>query len=107
MTSVTSGSASETYTYDAFSRVSQKEAKNGTDTILTDTLTYRSPTNTTTAGQVEFLQLAAFVYNVTYTYTYDDNDNILSVSDGTNTTSYVYDSANQLTRENSQAAEKT
>ena len=39
----------------------------------------------------------------TDTYTYDDNGNILTVGDGTNTTSYVYDSANQLIRENNQA----
>ena len=44
---------------------------------------------------------------MTYAYTYDDNGNILSVSDGTNTTSYAYDSANQLIRENNQAANKT
>ena len=34
---------------------------------------------------------------------YDNNGNIFSISDGTNTTSYVYDSANQLIRENNQA----
>ena len=42
-------------------------------------------------------------YTQTESYTYDDNGNILTVSDGTNTTSYVYDSANQLIRENNQA----
>ena len=39
---------------------------------------------------------------MTYSYTYDDNGNILTISDGTNTTSYVYDSQNQLLRENNQ-----
>ena len=35
-----------------------------------------------------------------YQYGYDKNGNITSVSDGTNTTTYVYDYANQLVREN-------
>jgi len=34
-----------------------------------------------------------------YTYEYDGNGNITSISDGTNTVSYTYDSANQLIRE--------
>jgi len=49
------------------------------------------------------VQVSAAGLNQTYRYTYDANGNILSVSDGTNTTSYVYDSANQLVRENNQA----
>jgi RHS repeat-associated protein len=105
--SVANGSASEAYTYDAYSRVNKKVTKNGSTTVLTDTFTYRAPNSTTTSGQVATLKSAASGYNVTYTYTYDDNGNILSVSDGSKTTSYVYDSANQLTRENNQAAGKT
>ena len=107
VTTVTNGSASETYTYDGYGRVSQKVTKNGTATVLTDTFTYRTPTTGTTSGQVSTLKLAASGLNRTYTYTYDNNGNILSVSDGTNTTSYVYDSAGQLLRENNQAAGKT
>ena len=107
VTSVANGSASEAYTYDAYSRVGTKVTKNGNTTVLTDTFTYRAPTTTTTSGQIATLKSVASGYNVTYTYTYDDNGNILSVSNGATTTSYVYDSANQLTRENNQAAGKT
>jgi len=56
---------------------------------------------------VSTLSSVASGYNGSLSYTYDDNGNILSVSDGTYTTSYVYDTANQLIRENNQAAGKT
>ena len=41
------------------------------------------------------------------TYTYDGNGNITSVKLGDKTTTYVYDSQNQLIRENNQEADKT
>ncbi len=43
----------------------------------------------------------------TFTYTYDEVGNIKTVSDGTYTTSYDYDSLNQLVRENNQQIGKT
>lgn len=47
-------------------------------------------------------------YSASYNYTYDANGNITSISGGTNNnTTYVYDSANQLVRENNQKAGKT
>ena len=44
---------------------------------------------------------------VNYNITYDGNGNIKSVRQGGNTTTYVYDSQNQLIRENNQEAGKT
>ena len=108
LTTVTNGSVSKTYGYDAYSRVSGRTTKYGTSTILTDTLTYMIPmSNQGTTGQVGSLRSQAAGYDVTYTYNYDGNGNILYISDGTNTTLYAYDSANQLIRENNQAANKT
>ena len=45
--------------------------------------------------------------DTTFSYTYDQRGNITSISDGTNTTTYVYDGKDQLLRENNQAASKT
>ena len=103
---VTAGNTNCTYTYDAYSRITQRVTKQGTSTVLTQTLGYRNPTTTTTTAQVATLTNTASGYGKTYTYTYDDNGNILSVSDGTYTTSYVYDTANQLVRENNQERTK-
>ena len=86
-----------TYTYDDLGRLTQKQTKNGDTVIKTDSYAFTASTVGTngTSSQVAS-------YNG-LSYTYDDNANILSVSDGTNTTTYQYDSANQLVRENNQA----
>ena len=83
------------YTYDGFGRLETRIVKQGETVIQTSTPTYSAGNgDNTTTGQVSS-------YNG-YTYTYDDNGNILTISDGTYTTSYEYDSANQLIRENNQ-----
>jgi len=101
---VTNGTASEHYTYDGIGRNSQTVTKNGNATVLTESYTFTVPSGegvqATTSMQVATNRLQAAGYDVTYTYTYDDNGNILSISDGTRTRTYEYDSANQLIREN-------
>ena len=57
--------------------------------------------------QVKRLDLLPVNDSFYFEYTYDDNGNITSVYDGSHTTTYTYDSANQLVRENNQAANKT
>ena len=105
------GSSRRVYSYDDYSRVSGKTAQHVDTTdlnVLEETFTYRNPVEDGATSQVETYRTASPAgYDVTYSYTYDGNGNILSVSDGTNTTGYVYDTANQLLRENNQAAGKT
>lgn len=94
LTSMTVDGVTVEYTYDTFGRLSRQVTKQDNTIIRTEQIGYND-TATTASAQV--------TSHNGLTYTYDDNGNILSISDGTNTTSYVYDSQNQLIRENNQA----
>jgi YD repeat-containing protein len=103
ITEVSNGSVEKQYVYDAYGRlVTQITTQDGT-TVQTESFTYTNPSASTTSAQIKTHTIQSAGTTVTYTYTYDNNGNILSVCDGSNTTSYVYDSANQLLRENNQA----
>ena len=101
VTSVTTGSTKVEYEYDAYGRLKQKVTKNGTTAYKTETYTYKSSENSGTSTQIDTHKV---VFNkdkqtYTYSYTYDNNGNIKTISDGGNTTTYAYDSANQLISE--------
>ena len=98
LTKVTNGNASKSYDYDSFGRVYEKITRHGSTTISTESITYETA-NGKTNGRVTELENAAG----TFGYTYDANRNILSITFGGKTTTYTYDSQNQLTRENNQA----
>ena len=84
--------------FDSLSRLS-KRTVNG----LATNYTYKDIEGNQTTTLVQSVQTAAG----TFTYTYDEVGNIQTVSDGTYTTSYDYDSLNQLVRENNQKIGKT
>lgn len=102
-----------TYAYDGLDRVSSMTTCHTyTDKdILTESYSYCArivDDVSYTSGRVRtFTTKSIGDYDVTYSYEYDNNGNITSVSDGTNETKYVYDTANQLVRENNEAAGKT
>jgi len=94
------------YQYDALGRVlAQTNARNGY-AVIEKTYTYAPAIGTegNTTHQVKSYNIAIPDRgNITYGYAYDTNGNILAISDGTNNTTYTYDSLNQLIREDNQA----
>lgn len=98
------GGVQETYTYDSAGRLTKRVANiSATTHVLTDTLTYESGTSRVSSLNSR----SRGNYNVTHSYTYDANGNITDDTSLGNTTHYDYDSANQLVRENNQAAGRT
>ena len=107
VTSVSAGSGKKDYTYDGFGRVSKQTTKHSGTTVKTDSYTFKALSSTATSAQIQQHTIDTADYDRSFTYTYDDNGNILSVAGNGKTVSYVYDSANQLVRENNQISGKT
>lgn len=105
-TSITAGNSFLGYAYDAYGRVSSLTTKHDSNTFATKTYTYKLNADGTPTNQVSTVTIQIGSNSTTYTYTYDKNGNITAISDGTYTTSYAYDSANQLIREENQEANK-
>ena len=96
------GSVSESITYDGYSRVTGKTVQNSGNTVLSTTYAYRDIDAEHTTTQVSSLTSSFGGNTVSHSYTYDANGNILS--DGS--TTYAYDSLNQLVWEYNTAAGK-
>ena len=101
-TAITTDGTTVEYTYDGLGRVTQQVTKNGDTVILTEYFTFTEPSDTAASGQVATYRTVSANLDITYSYQYDRNGNITQVYDGTYYSSYVYDSANQLIRENNQ-----
>ncbi len=92
------GNEKVSYTYDALGRLTNKKIAS-----FNNLYSYQDVDEGRTTTLVNSVQTPAG----TYTYTYDGIGNILSLTDGTYTTSYEYDSLNQLTRVNDEKSGKT
>lgn len=107
--SVTTEDGSRSYTYDDWGRVATLTTKHGNNTVTVQTYTYKSNANGAPTNQISAVTVRDGNGNqrYAYTYTYDQNGNITDINNGTYTTSYAYDSANQLIREDNQEANTT
>ena len=110
---VQAGNSTEKYVYDSYERLTQWDTYYGTSTspriekhIIYD-WEIDEDENFYTLDRVKEWSYKSSTLDATYTYRYDANGNIISETVGGKTTTYVYDSANQLIRENNQAAGKT
>ena len=101
-TNTTYGSVSESITYDGYSRVTGKTVQNSGNTVLSTSYAYRDIDAEHMTTQVSSLTNTFGGNTVSHSYTYDANGNILS--DGS--TTYAYDSLNQLVWEYNTAAGK-
>jgi RHS repeat-associated protein len=104
----TNNTAKLNWIYDSYNRPWFRDVYDNNTTKIFDTTTTYTQNSYATAYVSTLRNMnIGNGYDKTLTYTYDGNHNITSVSDGTNTTSYAYDSDEQLVRENNQAAGKT
>ena len=106
--SVEDGNAKETASYDAFDRLDDRTVFHNNSKLLTKNIGYEEPLDNTTSDRVaSWSYTSPSGYSIRFSFNYDSNGNITKVQEDGYTTTYVYDSANQLIRENNEKAEKT
>ena len=117
LASVLTSKTQKDYAYDGFDRLTEEtvvHVEGNTSTpILSNRYTYEDITviesgtvSEYTGSRVSEVETEFDGVTKVYSYTYDDNGNITSISDGAHTTRYFYDAANQLIREENEAAGK-
>lgn len=84
-----------TNSYDAIGRIQSKQI--GLSTPYSINASYKNGVNGSSSVLLDTYQNGT---DDAYSYTYDANNNILSVTQGAASSSYVYDAANQLVRAN-------
>ncbi|MBQ6454265.1 MAG: hypothetical protein IJJ14_07925 [Coriobacteriales bacterium] len=92
--------------YDDLSRLSSNVVSSGNSPVISTTYSYHNIDSTYTTTDVESLCSTFGNSSLSLNYTYDVRGNIVSISDGTNTTTYAYDALGQLTEERNEAAGK-
>ena len=96
----------QSYSYDSFGRVDSRTAAYNGGFGLYRNYFYATSSQGTSTQIVEY-EIEVEGALITTTLSYDGNGNILSYDNCVNSTTYAYDSANQLVRENNSLADKT
>ena len=108
VTDVASGTSSENYVYDAYGRYDGGYVKHNGNWVLYKSVFYGGKSERETSDRVYVWSCTSRDgYKDHYTFIYDGNGNIVSVEKNNYTTQYVYDSQNQLIRENNEETGKT
>ena len=108
---IEAGNSREVYDYDAYKRLDFWHTYHGNSSshLIYKNISYELPDERSTSDRISVLAyVSAGGFSQTYNFFYDDNGNIVRVSqNGGQNTYYHYDSANQLIREDNQAANRT
>ena len=103
LTKIQQGNIVGQYTYDKFGRMTSVVSKNGDTPVVSTTIGFTNPSNTTTSSQV-----ASWANSVggSYTYKYDVRGNITKIyANGTLVAEYTYDDLDQLLIEKNHLAD--
>ena len=106
-TSISTNGTSRSYTYDQLGRVSKDSTKQNDAEIFERVYAYRTPTGGGTSNVIHGLNYDGTSFDRSFMVNRDANGNIVYTLDGTYISTYQYDSANQLIRENNIAAGTT
>ena len=108
---ITAGNSREEYIYDAYKRIDYWQTYHGNSSshLIYKNIAFEEPDERSTSERISVLNyVSTGSFGLNYNFFYDGNGNIVRVTQtGGKNTYYHYDSANQLIREDNQAAGKT